>query len=159
MAAWFEDPSVLAGLNLPEGGITTRNLRDYIADFDNHRKFILGIFVKPHLRLIGFYQIDVNIPHRVAQLSAIIGDKDYRGLEDHNWLTDLLVDEFFTNRMVEKFVARVLANNYKALWSMKNSSFDFEAVLREDNLMPNGKRVDIVQFRRLKSGWTRSPSE
>lgn len=154
MASWFEDPVVLAGLNLQEGGITQQSLRGYIEEFDNRRKYIIGIFTKPDERYIGFYQLDVNLGHRVAQLSVAVGDKQFRGQPPSNELSDLIVREFFEKRGVEKFVARVLASNYKALWSMKNSNFEFEALLREDNLLPSGERVDIAQFRRLKSKWT-----
>lgn len=154
MAAWFEDPVVLAGLNLPEGGITQQNLRGYIEEFDNRRKYIIGIFTKPDERHIGFYQLNINLGHRVAQLSVAIGDKQFRGQPASNELPDLIVKEFFEKRGVEKFVARVLASNYKALWAMKNSNFEFEALLREDNLLPNGERVDIAQFRQLRSKWT-----
>ncbi len=154
MASWFEDPVVLAGLNLPAGGITQQSLRGYVEEFDNRRKYIIGLFTKPDERHIGFFQVHVNLSHRVAQLSVAIGDKQFRGQPPSNELSDLVVKEFFEKRGVEKFVARVLASNYKALWSMKNSNFEFEAVLREDNLMPNGERMDIAQFRQLKSKWT-----
>ncbi|MEM9473290.1 MAG: GNAT family protein [Pseudomonadota bacterium] len=153
MAAWFEDPVVLAGLNLPAGGITQQNLKGYIEEFDNRRKFIIGIFIKPDERYVGFYQVDVNVGHKVAQLSVAVGDQQFRGLPSSSELSDLIVGEFFERRGVEKFVARVLASNYKALWAMKNSGFEFEAVLREDNLLPSGERVDIAQFRYLKSKW------
>lgn len=153
MAAWFEDPVVLAGLNLPAGGITQQSLRGYIEEFDNQRRFMIGIFLKPNERFVGFYQVDVNLGHRVAQLSVAVGDKQFRGQPPSNELPDMIVREFFEKRGVEKFVARVLASNYKALWLMKNSNFEFEALLREDNLLPGGERVDIAQFRRLKSNW------
>ncbi len=153
MAAWFEDPVVLGGLNLPAGGITQQSLKGYIEEFDNRRKYIIGIFTKPDERYIGFYQVDVNLGHKVAQLSVAVGDQQFRGQPPSNELSEMIIGEFFEKRGVEKFVARVLASNYKALWAMKNSNFEFEAVLREDNLLPSGERVDIAQFRYLKSKW------
>ena len=64
---WMNDADLLAGMNLPAFNMTTADLQDYIAKANNLHKYLIGIFTKPDLRLIGFYQIDVTLLHRRAR--------------------------------------------------------------------------------------------
>jgi len=152
MAAWFDDPVVMAGLNLPIGGITHDHLRAYISEYDNYTKYIVGVFTKPDQRFIGYYYVSINLEHKVGTLSYIIGDPNYRQGHIQDRLGDMICEEFFTNRSIDKMVARVLANNYRALFMMKNSDFMLEGVFKKDNILPDGGRVDIVQFCRFRPG-------
>ncbi|MGB5213796.1 MAG: GNAT family protein [Anderseniella sp.] len=153
LASWFTDPLVLDGLNLPREGLTREQVRGYVAKFDNRRRYMVGIFAKPEQRFVGFYQMDLVPEHRFAQISFVLGDKDYRGKPPANEPSISLVKEFFENRNIDKIVARVKARNISALWMMKQSIFEFEAVLKQEMLLPGGGRSDVVQFRCLKDQW------
>ncbi len=156
-ASWFTDPLVLDGLNLPGEGLTREQARRYLAKFDNRRRYIIGTFAKPEQRFIGFHQMDLVPEQRFAQISFVLGDKTYRGKPISDELSIAIVSEFFRNRDVDKVVARVKSRNIRALWMMKQTIFEFEAVLKQDMLLPGGGRTDIVQFRCLKdqlSNWT-----
>lgn len=149
-ASWFTDPLVLDGLNLPAEGLNREQVRGYLAKFDNQRRYIIGTFAKPELRFIGFHQMDLVPNQRFAQISFVLGDKAYREKPRSDELTIAIVSEFIKNRNIEKIVARVKARNIRALWMMQQTIFEFEAVLKQDMLLPGGGRSDIVQFRYLK---------
>lgn len=149
-ASWFTDPLILDGLNFPEEGLNKEQARQYLAKFDNRHRYMIGTFAKPELRFIGFHQINLVPEHKLAQISFVLGDKSYREKPISDELTIAIVGEFIKNRDVEKVVARVKARNIRALWMMRQTIFEFEAVLKQDMLLPDGGRSDIVQFRFLK---------
>ena len=114
-------------------------------------RYIIGTFAKPERRFVGFHSVEVNKMHRVAQIAFVAGDEEYRARPPTDELSHAIIDEFFDNRGVEKLVARVLARNFRALWIMKESTFRFEAILTQDNLLPSDERTDIAQFCVLKN--------
>lgn len=153
LASWFDDHAVLSGLNMKAGVVTRKTLPAFIAKFDNYNRHIIGTYAKQDMRMIGFHQVNVVRAHKLAQISFVMGNRDFRGKPLPDELTAVLVNEFFQHRDVEKFVARVAARNFAALWIMKQSIFEFEAVLKQDLLLTTGKRSDVVQFRCLKDQW------
>ena len=102
--------------------------------------------------MVAYYSIDINREHKVAQISYVIGNSDYRSGHKLDEMYDVICDYFLENRSVDKLVARVVSTNYRALFMMKQSRFTFEAVLKKDNILPDGGRTDIVQFYRLRDG-------
>lgn len=147
---WLANPEMMRGLNL--GGLTfdLARLRSFVAGFDNRTHYFLGIFDGENV-LVGFYTIDVNLTHKVGQLTAGIGERSGNGKKTF-WATiDALMDHFYAERDIEKFSARVLASNYRMLFCFKdNSRFIMEARLQQECLAPDGSRVDILSFASFK---------
>lgn len=148
---WMSDPEVIAGMNLPPFDMTVEDLQNYIARADNRNKYLIGIFAKPEKKLIGFYQIDVNLLHRKAEMTAAIGDKAWWGKGVFKKTAGPLVDEFFKSRNIGKMSVRVTSQNKKILYSLMGSRFKHEGCLRQDVLTPDGRRLDVNLFARLKN--------
>lgn len=146
--AWMNSPEMMEGLNLPPLNFTHAQMAEYISRFDNLHNYFIGIFDKQNgNRLVGFYTIDVNLTHRVGNITAGVGEPGYVG-KTVLWATiDALLDHFYTYRDLYKTVARILARNRRMLFCfVNNPRFKLEATLKGECQAPNGDRVDILIF-------------
>ncbi|MCD9087685.1 hypothetical protein [Stenotrophomonas sp. SY1] len=148
---WINAPAMRTGLNLSPQAIDDTTLRGYINGFDGHRNHMIGIFDQG--LLIGFYTLDVNAKHRVATVTAGIGET---GCEHRRvyWATiDALIDHFFIYRNIDKITAHVLARNRAMLFNfIDNGRFFFEARLRDECLDQDGQRHDVLIFAAFHKG-------
>ena len=150
-AGWMNDPEVVSGINIPELNMSVERLARYITTFDNLRKYLIGIFVKPDMKLIGFYQIDVDVRHRRGTITAVIGNRDWWGEGVFKRTSPGLVDAFFEHRNIDKMSVRITSRNKKILYSLMGTRFKHEGCLKGEVLAPDGQRLDIHIFGRLKS--------
>lgn len=148
---WINGEELMQGLNLSGVHFTYDSLKQFILSFDNYRNYLIGIFSKTGNELIGFYTMDVNRLHKTGNLTAAVGVQTYGG-KGVLWNTAKpLADHFFAYRDVDKITARVLAKNYKIIFNfLNNPLFVFEAVLRDECLGIDGKRIDLLVFSAFK---------
>jgi len=151
--SWLSDGEMMQGLNLTSLSFDLDQLRAFVGKFDNLHNYIIGIFEKSSGLLVGFYTIDVDLKHRVGQITTGVGERAYQG-KGTLWATiDALLDHFYAERNVDKISARILAKNYRMIFNFKdNTRFVLEARLQQECLAPNGERVDILLFASFKNG-------
>jgi len=148
---WMNDPELLAGMNLRAFNMTLQDLQNYIGRANNLDKYMIGVFAKPDMKLIGFYQIDVSLLHRRASITAAIGEKEWWGKGVLKDTARPLVDAFFENRNIEKMSLKITSKNRKILFSLIGTRFKHEGCLVQEVLTPNGDRVDLHVFGRTKN--------
>lgn len=148
---WMNDPDVLFGLNLPAFNMDVENLKNYIGTANNLTKYLIGIFTKPEMRLVGFYQIDVNLMHKRGSITAAIGEKELWGKSVLRETSAPLVESFFQNRDVDKLSLRIISKNKRILFSLMGTRFKHEGCLRQEVLTPSGERLDVNVFARVKN--------
>lgn len=150
---WMNSPEMMEGLNLPPLNLSPQQMAEYVARFDNKHNYFIGIFDKQNgNRLVGFYTIDVNLNHKVGNITAGVGEPGYSG-KAVLWATiDALLDHFYLYRDLYKMVARILLKNRRMLFCfVKNPRFVLEATLKDECLAPSGERVDILIFSSFRS--------
>lgn len=142
---WFNAPKMLSGLNLGDLHFTIERLKSFVSGFDNYRNYFLGIFDQNEI--VGFYTVDVNLLHRLGNITTGIGNNAYAGKHTLLKTINVILDFFYANREVDKFTARILSKNYAMIYNFKNSTrFIFEAHLKKECLAPDGSRVDLLVF-------------
>ena len=144
-AAWFDDPLMLLGLNLPALHFSVEGLRAFAASFNNLDNFLIGAFAKEGGQLRGFYNFSVNQAHRLATLT--LGMEPRSGLgRAILWETaGPLFDEMFAKAAIDKISGRILASNRRVLFAlMDNDHFVSEGLLRQECMGRDGKRLDIL---------------
>jgi RimJ/RimL family protein N-acetyltransferase len=148
---WLSDPAMMQGLNLAGLNFDLEQLRAFVGGFDNLHHHLIGIFDRASGLLAGFYTLDIDLRHRLGQITTGIGEPAYQG-RGTLWATiDALLDHFFAERGVDKISGRILARNYRMIFNFKdNPRFILEARLRQECLAPNGQRVDILVFSAFK---------
>ena len=145
---WMNSRDMMEGLNLASINFTKEQIIEYIRGFDNLNNYFIGIFDKKNNNtLIGFYTIDINLTHKLGNITAGVGEEGYVG-KSVLWATiDALLDHFYTYRDIYKMVARITTKNRRMLFCfVKNPRFTLEATLKEECRTPDGERVDILIF-------------
>ncbi|WP_066566830.1 GNAT family N-acetyltransferase [Snodgrassella sp. CFCC 13594] len=152
LVQWFQSPQMTKGLNIPNIKFDLEKLAQFIADFDNLTKYLVGIFDKKNNLLIGFYSLDVNLVHRTGNITAAITESDYEGRKIF-WLTiDAFLDHIFLYTVIEKVTARVLSCNRRMLFNfINNPRFVLEARLYQECVALTGGRVDVLLFVTFKN--------
>lgn len=150
--AWLTSKEMVHGLNLGELKFDMEGLRRFVASFDNLHNYLIGIFDEKTRLLVGFYTIDVNLPHKIGQLTTGVGEPEYAG-KATLWATiDALLDYLYAHRDLEKLSARVLAKNYRMLFNFKdNTRFVLEGCLEQECRTPTGERLDLLIFSSFKT--------
>lgn len=147
---WLNDADLLAGMNLPAFNMTVQDLQNYIGRANNLHKYLIGIFAKPDMKLIGFFQIDVTLLHRRASMTAAIGEKEWWGKGVLKDTARPLVEAFFEHRNIDKMSLRITSKNRKILFSLMGTKFKHEGCLEKEVLTPEGERLDLHMFARVK---------
>jgi len=152
--AWSADPDIMGPLNQAAIRMTKEQLVRYIAQHDNDRAYLIGIFTKAMNQYIGFFMIETNKLHATASFNLVIGDKTYWGKGVVNEVRAALLDEFFERRDIEKACGIPLARNFPAVFNYKAQSWKLEGVLRgQCKSITDGARLDQYQFGMLREAW------
>lgn len=150
---WVNSEAMRTGLNLPPLNFNLDRLRAFVDGFDGLNNHFIGIFDRASGQLIGFYTLDVNVPHKVGNITCGIGEEAYLGRRVLWYTIDALLDHFFTYRGVDKITARILAKNQHMLFNfIDNTRFVWEAKLRRECLGTNGERLDVLVFAAHRDG-------
>jgi RimJ/RimL family protein N-acetyltransferase len=152
--SWAADSEVMGPLNVPVIRMTRQQLAAYIGSFDGITRFLIGIFSQNDNRHIGFYMIETDPIHCIANFNVVIGDKEFWGKKVVLETRPVLLDHFFKHRGIEKIFGQPLARNIPAIFNYKAEGWQLEGVLRgHRKSMTDGKRLDQMQFAMLKDEW------
>ncbi|WP_205746385.1 GNAT family N-acetyltransferase [Dyella amyloliquefaciens] len=153
MVDWVNSEAMRTGLNLPPLNFSLDRLRAFVDGFDSLNNHFIGIFDRATAQLIGFYTLDVNLAHKVGNITCGIGEPEYLGRRVLWHTIDALLDHFFTYRDVHKVTARILAKNQHMLFNfIDNTRFVWEAKLQRECLAANGERLDVLVFAAHRDG-------
>lgn len=151
---WSADPQVMNPLNVPVKRMSKDELARYIAQHDDQRAYMIGVFTKAMSLHIGFFAIEVGAVHATANFNLVIGDKSYWGKGVVNEVRAALLDEMFDRRSIEKAYGTPLARNFPAVFNYKAQGWKLEGVLRgQCKSVVDGSRLDQYHFGMLRDEW------
>lgn len=150
---WLKDPEVMETLNNPATGMTAEQLTRYIERFDNKAAFLLGVYCKETLLLVGFYAVTCDLPNRLAQTSVAIGDKSYWGKKVVLESRAAIIDFLFEEAGIEKVWGMPFARNFPSVFNYRAQGFRCEGILVKHRLGLKGERIDQCVFGILKEEW------
>ena len=152
--SWAADSEVMGPLNVAAVRMTKQQLAGYIGSFDGTTRFLIGIFVRENERHIGFYMIETDPGHGLANFNVVIGDKEFWGKKVVLETRPALLDHFFAQRGIEKAIGSPLARNIPAIFNYKAEGWQLEGILKgQRKSVKDGSRLDQMQFAMLKSEW------
>jgi [ribosomal protein S5]-alanine N-acetyltransferase len=152
--SWAADSEVMSPLNVSAVRMTRQQLAGYIGGFDGITRFLIGIFLREDERHIGFYMIETDPGHGLANFNVVIGDKEFWGKKVVLETRPVLLDHFFTQRGIEKALGSPLARNIPAIFNYKAEGWRLEGVLKSQRKsIKDGSRLDQMQFAMLKTEW------
>ena len=77
-AGWLADPWTTHALNSAPAKLTKSDIVEYIKQFDQRSRLLLGIFERGTRLHVGFIRLDLDETRREAFVSAIIGEPGHR---------------------------------------------------------------------------------
>ena len=110
-ASWLSDPWTIHVLNPAAKPYGKSDIVDYIKQFDQRARLLLGIFEQGSRLHVGFIRIDIDYAARQALVNAMIGEPAHR---NRGATTDVfvpLLDYLFDTVEVHTVKASVLRRN------------------------------------------------
>ena len=151
--AWAADPDVKIQLNSRPREMTHQQLIDHLASFDDVSSFNLGIFSKATGLIIGFNMVLYLKVHDSAEVTIVIGDRDYWGKKVVLEVRPAIIDFLFNEVGIVKVWGRPTTRNFAAVYNYRALGFTCEGILRQQLKTPDGGRTDQYIFGLLKDEW------
>ncbi len=153
MIQWAADAEVMQTLNTPARTLTPAQMRDYIARHDNRNRFLIGIFRRDSGAPVGFYQINCDHRHRLAETNVVIGERDSWGKKVVLETRPALFDFLFETVKTEKIWGAPFVRNFAAVYNYQALGFTHEGTLRKHRRAESGARIDQYMFGLLREEW------
>jgi len=151
--SWWNDAEIQKGFNFKPRGWDQERAAKHIAQFDNHKKFHLGIFDKQSKKLIGFFAIFPNYTNKVAMTNICLGDRAWWGKNVTYEVRKALLPFIYNMLGMLKVEGVVHGRNLPSIYNYKAMGFTPEAVVHSHLVSPFGGRVDAYHFGLLKEEW------
>lgn len=140
---WIADPAVMTPLNMPARELSLKDLAAHIGSFDDRHRHLVGVFDRQSDRHIGILMVEVNLQHRLAKLSFLIGEADWRGKGALREAAAALIRHLGAERSIEKVKAQVMADNAAAAAALEALGFAREGLMPgEVRSFVDGTRLD-----------------
>jgi RimJ/RimL family protein N-acetyltransferase len=78
-AGWLADPWAAGVMNSPARTLGKRDIADYIRQFDQRSRLLLGVFEKGTRAHVGIIRIDADYVTNECHVNVLIGNPEYRG--------------------------------------------------------------------------------
>jgi RimJ/RimL family protein N-acetyltransferase len=114
-AGWLADPWTTHALNSPPAKLTKNDIVEYIKQFDQRSRLLLGVFERGTRLHVGFIRLDIDDDVSEAFVSAVIGEPAHR---NRGATTDVFVpmlDYLFDTVGLERVRASILDRNQLTL--------------------------------------------
>jgi RimJ/RimL family protein N-acetyltransferase len=152
--SWADDPEVMGPLNVATRKMSIGDLQRYIAGFDQATHCLFGIYDKASGDQVGFYMIDIDPHHRLANFNLVIGDRAWWGKDVVNETRAALLDHVFTKRGVDKAIGQPLARNFPAVFNYRAQGWRLEGIFKAHRTAQDGSgRLDQFAFGLTKDEW------
>jgi len=149
---WINDPEIGLYLETRFRPHSRERIEDYVRKMEEDPNSVfLAIFAKDQERHIGNIKIGpINWFHRFADISLVIGEKDYWGKGYGTDAIELAVVYAFNTLNLRKITAGIYANNVGSIKAFKKAGFREEG-LRKKHRFCGGEYVDEVLLGKIRS--------
>ena len=150
-AGWLADPWTTHALNSAPRKLAKSDIAEYIKQFDQRSRLLLGIFERGTRLHVGFIRLDLDETLREAFVSAIIGEPEHR---NRGATTDVfvpLLDFLFDTAGVDRVRASILDRNRLTLTYLLKMGWQQDPVPEA----PVKSYSDGAPLERWSVSWTR----
>lgn len=153
---WRNDPDV--SINLFSNDILTldsqRRWFEVYKNSDSRKEFV--IYTLDDNVAIGTVGLtDIDMRNLKAELSIILGEKEYRGKGFGEEALRLILDFAFENLALNKIILKVFKYNESALKLYNKVGFKLDGILRQD-IYKNNQFNDVIEMSLLKEEWNKT---
>jgi len=142
---WFDDEDVIRFSNNQYKKFSRKSQLEYIRNLNNdENNFLYGVFFKD--KHIGNIVLGpINRIHKRAEISYVIGEKDFRGIGVGTYVISLVVTLSKNKFRLNKLCASCASENLGSKKVLLNNNFKIEGT-RKKHLIYNGKWDDSLEF-------------
>jgi RimJ/RimL family protein N-acetyltransferase len=127
-AGWLSDPHIVHVLNTAPQPLRKSDIADYIRQFDQRSKLLLGIFEKGTRLHVGFVRLDIDYAASDALVNAVIGEAAHRNAGATTVVFVPLLDYLFDTVGLDRVKASVLRRNSGTLRYLQRLGWTVDAV-------------------------------
>jgi RimJ/RimL family protein N-acetyltransferase len=110
-AGWLSDPHTVHVLNTASRPMSKADIADYIRQFDQRARLLLGIFEKGTRLHVGFVRLDIDYAAKDALVNAVIGEAAHRNAGATTDVFVPLLDYLFDTAGLDTVKASILRRN------------------------------------------------
>jgi RimJ/RimL family protein N-acetyltransferase len=162
LAAWFSDPDVHYSLNARAKTWSKGDVANYINEFNQTSKLLLGIFEKTSNVPVGIFTILINQNTGQGLINILIGEADYRnkGIRTRGVLVDIGVpfyDYVFQSLGLTELLASALARNKIIINMLVNHGWKLDQTLKNHQKSnSDGSMLDVCLYSLTRRSWLAS---
>jgi RimJ/RimL family protein N-acetyltransferase len=129
-ASWLCDPWAMHTLNTPPRELRKSDIVEYIKQFDQRSKLLLGIFERGTLSHVGIVRVDVDHAARDAVVSVIV-ERGYRGKGVQANVFMATLDYLFDTLGVDRLRASILERNTVSMRYLLKAGWQLDQAPRQ----------------------------
>lgn len=147
--SWLNDPAVVMFSNQRFTTHTLYSCKNYLSSFKETNNLFLAIVSKETGKLLGSINSYISVPHGLADIGIMIGDKNQwgKGTGLDAWLT--LMDYLFTKCQIRKVTGGTLRPNVAMVKVMEKSGMTLEST-RPKHYIIDGEPQDVLYYAKYK---------
>ncbi len=151
---WFNDAEVTDGMNKGFFPNTSKKQQDFFESmYESEKNLQLAIVVNETEKLVGTIGLhDINFLHNTADISVLMGDKDFWGMGYGKQAVQLIIAHAFEKLCLHKLTSGMYESNEGSKKLFESLGFIREAVFRQQVAYKSG-RIDVYKYGLLFSEW------
>ena len=153
---WMNNPEIIQFIGSRNKNNSRENIEKYVAKFDNKSAFHLGIFIKEPERHVGNISIHCDLANKTASTGVLIGDKSVWGSDIVIRARRLVLKFLFEDMDIFKVTGTPFSRNIPALFNYKKQGFIIEGTQKDQVLLADNTRVDLVLFAMFRCQYRKS---
>ena len=153
-ASWMSDPEALHMLNSPPRRWTKKDVINYIQQFDQKSRLLLGVFEKQTWKHVGILTAEIDWETGRFLVNYLIGEPEYRNKGVTNDITVPFRDCFFEKLGLKTIACTALSHNHpivhyllKTGWTLDKTS---KAHVKSNS---DGTMLDLCFFSLSRDAW------
>jgi RimJ/RimL family protein N-acetyltransferase len=151
---WMADPGVTQMMNMPVRHWTKSDVADYIRQFDQQTRLLLGTFAKRTSGHIGIVTIELRPAPGEFLVTMLVGEPDYRNKGVATEITRPFRDYVFETLGLTTMRAAVLANNAVIQHYMRRTGCKLDGTGKGyARSRSDGGRLDLCLYSLTRDEW------
>jgi RimJ/RimL family protein N-acetyltransferase len=152
-ASWLSDPWATRVMNSRAQNLQKSHIADYIKQFDQRSRFLLGIFEKDTRTHVGIIRVDADYVTKQCLVNVFIGEADHRSRGLMSEISVSTFDYVFEETETRKLTASTLARNELIKSYLIGAGWQLDRTHEQIKSTSDGAMLDLCSFSITREGW------
>jgi RimJ/RimL family protein N-acetyltransferase len=153
-AEWMSEPEAMHMLNSPARTWKKSDVINYIKQFDQRSRLLVGVFEKSTWKHIGILTIEIDFTASRFLVNYLVGEPEYRNKGVTNDITVPFRDYLFETLGLETMACTALSRNHVIIHYLLKTGWKLEKTLKEHvKSNSDGSMLDLCFFSLSRDAW------